>query len=153
MHHLPLVPSAWFRPDLECQIFNKQTHLWERQQSQSCCLSCKWKMPMACKQRSAVTQFGTMSSRSVIQEKEMLLKQTFICPSVYTRAGTQPWTVSLFLATVGKLPNKNPPIPSPAAGQRNKKIQKQRTGREHQVCKMSLSRKLRFNTVTFVDLL
>lgn len=69
----------------------------------------------------------TLSSYTVTQEKQMWLKQTFICPSVCNRTGTQPWPASLFLAAVGKLPKTTFPSYLLLLGKKKKKSTETKT--------------------------
>lgn len=117
------------------QVFNKQTCLGERQQNELPGLRVKQASDVQEKptlvqqdlqQYLLLFTLVSLSSCSVIQEKQMWLKQTFICPSDCNRSGTQLRSVSLFLTTVGKLPNGGLPFPPPAGSQKKQKEQKYR---------------------------
>jgi len=126
------VVQAWTRMPRR-QVFNKQTCPGERQQNKLPGLQVKQASDVQEKPTSVqqdlqqyllLFSLVSLSSCSVIQEKQMWLKQTFICPSDCNRSGTQPQSVSLFLITVGKLPKEGLPFPPPAASQKKQKEQK-----------------------------
>lgn len=146
MHHLPLAPSTvqvWPRmPDR--WVFNKQTHLWERQQSKRCYLSCKW---MACKQSplwfklSAVppavptfVQFGTTELTQCYSGKGDLVKTNVYLP-FSLHQNWHPALNSLPLPRhCGKATKRGPSLPISCCWPQKQKVHKQREQAENLGC-------------------